>query len=147
MPCAHPMLPFGVTPHWGSQLLTPGTAAPREAPEQWIFLHEAALAAFLLLFWAAQPCLLAVSCLVRLKASRQLVRRTGQAWGCMFARDFLCRRCPGGLCCLDDDQMAPGADEPLAGARQPAGASSAFLAEGSGGRGINLFLAVPCMSD
>lgn len=113
MPCAHPMLPFGVIPHWGSQLLTPGTAAPREAPEQWIFLHEAALTAFLLLFWAAQPCLPAVSCLVRLKASQQLVRRAGQAWGCMFARDFLCRRCPGGLCCLDDDQMAPGADEPV----------------------------------
>lgn len=88
-----PPAPLGVTPHWGSRLLTPGTAA---APEQWIFLHEAALAAFLLLFRAAQPCLLAVSCLVRLKASQQLVRRASQAWGCMFARDFLRRRCPGG---------------------------------------------------
>lgn len=78
-----------------SQLLTLGTAAPQEVSEQ-LFLHEAALTAFLLLFWAAQPCLLAVSCLVRLKVSQQLVRRASQAWGCMFARDFLRRRCPGG---------------------------------------------------
>lgn len=47
-------------------------------------------------FWAAQPCLLAVSCLVRPKASRQLLRRASQARGCMFVRDFLRRRCPGG---------------------------------------------------
>lgn len=87
--------PVGVTPHWGSRLLTLGTAAPQETPEQ-LFLHETALPAFLLLFWAAQPCLLAVSCLVRLKVSQQLVRRASQAWGCMFARDFLRRRCPGG---------------------------------------------------
>lgn len=52
--------------------------------------------AFLLLFWAAQPCLPAVSCPVRLKASQQLVRRAGQARGRLFARDFLRRRCPGG---------------------------------------------------
>lgn len=43
--------------------------------------------------------------------------------------------------------MALGADEPLAGALQPQELplpSPAFLAVGSGGRGINLLLALPC---
>lgn len=73
--------------------------------------------------------------------------RAGQAHGCVFAGDFLCRRCLGGVRCrLDADQMALGADEPLAGAlqlRELPLPSPALRAAGSGGRGINLLLPLP----
>ena len=78
----------------------------------------------------------------------------GKGWSGLGLR--VCRRFPlqtvsrgaggGERCRLDADQMALGADEPLAGALRPRELPlppPALLAVGSGGRGINLLLALP----
>lgn len=91
-------------------------------------------------------------CVLPVRGRRLLPAAGGKGWSGLGAVCLLetssADGVPGGRCCLDTDQMALGADELLAGALQllelpPP--SPAFLAAGSGGRGINLLLALPCM--
>jgi len=87
---------LGATPCTGVTAARPRDHPSPAVPGQWLFLRGAAFPASLRLL-GQLSCLSAASCPREAEGCvRQPEGRAGQAWGCVCAGDFLCRRCLGG---------------------------------------------------